>query len=70
MVAYPMDEERLASVSAWCAEDNVASRKALEHAGLTLRSTDPDRLEVEGHLYNRQNFLLTAAEWQTRRIHQ
>lgn len=70
MVAYLMDEERLASVSAWCAEDNVASRKALEHAGLTLRSTDPGGLEVDGHLYNRQNFLLTAAEWQAMPIHQ
>lgn len=69
MVTYLMDEEGLASVAAWCAEDNIASRKALEHAGLTLRSTDAGGLEVDGHRYDKQNFLLTAAEWQARPIH-
>ena len=46
-------------IKAWCASDNIGSRKVLEKSGYVLKSTDKNALDIDGRIYDRLNFEYT-----------
>ena len=60
VLRYLTDVEGIALVTAWCASDNVGSRRALEKAGMTLAGVEAGALEVGGITFNRLDFEFRA----------
>ena len=52
VIAYLMEQEGIKCVKAWCAADNIGSRKIMERAGMTHVSTEKGALETEGRKYD------------------
>ena len=48
-----IDMRRIDRVTAWCASDNIASKRTLEKAGMRLDHIETDGLEVDGMQYDR-----------------
>jgi ribosomal-protein-alanine N-acetyltransferase len=44
------------TIKAWCASDNIGSRKVLEKSGYVLKSTDENALNIDGRIYDRMDF--------------
>ncbi|MBR2108725.1 MAG: GNAT family N-acetyltransferase [Ruminococcus sp.] len=44
------------TIKAWCAYDNIGSRRVLEKSGYVLKSTDENALNIDGRIYDRLNF--------------
>ena len=44
------------TIKAWCASDNIGSRRVLEKSGYILKSTDENALNIDGRIYDRLNF--------------
>ncbi len=59
VIRYLTEQEGIRCVKAWCAADNVGSRKVMERAGMTRVSTEKDALEIEGKKYDKQNYRIT-----------
>ena len=57
IIAYLTEQEGIKCVKAWCAADNVGSRKVMERAGMGHVSTEKGALEVEGKKYDRENYI-------------
>lgn len=55
---YLTQQEGIRTVKAWCAADNIGSRRIMEKAGMRLTSTEPDALEIGGHTYDKLNYEL------------
>ena len=53
VLKYLSENEKIAHVIAWCASDNLGSRKAMEKAGMKLIRTEAGGLEVEGKVYDK-----------------
>ena len=60
VLRYLVHDEGIALVTAWCASDNVGSRRALEKAGMTLVGIKPGALEVGGTTFDRLDFEFRA----------
>ncbi|MBQ9000558.1 MAG: GNAT family N-acetyltransferase [Eggerthellaceae bacterium] len=43
---YLAEEEKVATIAAWCASDNIGSRRAMEKAGMVKVKTEKDALTV------------------------
>ena len=56
MLEYLTVQEGIARVTAWCASDNIASKRTLEKAGMRLAGIDTGGLEVEGQRYDRLDY--------------
>ena len=57
VLRYLAECEGIARVTAWCAADNVGSRRALEKAGMVLESTSEGGLKVGDATYDRLDFV-------------
>ncbi len=53
---YLTGHENIGTVSAWCASDNIGSRKALEKAGMKIVRSDKGALEIDGRTYDKLIF--------------
>jgi len=53
---YLTQQEGIRIVKAWCASDNIGSRKIMEKAGMSLASTESGALEIDGHRYDKLNY--------------
>jgi len=53
---YLAQEEGVAVVTAWCASDNVGSRRALEKAGMIETSVEKDALEIDGATFDKVSY--------------
>ena len=53
VLEYLTVREGIARVTAWCASDNVASKRTLEKAGMRLTGIDEGGLEVDGQRYDK-----------------
>ena len=53
---YLTDEEKIQTVTAWCASENIGSVKAMEKAGMKQICTKKDSLSVDGKLYDKYIF--------------
>ena len=60
VLRYLVESEGIAEVTAWCAAQNVGSRRALEKAGMRLESVEAGALEVGDSTHDRLNFVLRA----------
>ena len=56
VLAYLTENEGISRVTAWCAAENVGSRKAMEKAGMRLAETMEAGLTVGGKTYDRLIF--------------
>ena len=56
VLRYLTENEGFHRVTAWCAAENVASRKTMEKAGMQLVSVEKDGLAVGDHTFDKQNF--------------
>ena len=59
VIRYLTEQEGIRCVKAWCAAENIGSRKVMERAGMTRVSTEKDALEIEGRKYDKQNYRIT-----------
>ena len=50
------EQEGIRCVKAWCAADNVGSRKVMERAGMTRVSAEKGALVIDGREYDKQNY--------------
>lgn len=57
MLRYLVDDERIAQVRAWCASDNVGSRRVLEKCGMVLTNTEKGALAVGDETFDRLDFV-------------
>lgn len=53
VIAYLTENEGIPCVTAWCASENIGSRKVLEKAGMQHVSTEKAGLTVEGRVYDK-----------------
>ena len=56
VLEYLTTQEGIAHVTAWCASDNIASKRTLEKAGMRLSGIDAGGLEVGGERYDRLDY--------------
>lgn len=57
VLRYLVDDERIAQVRAWCASDNVGSRRVLEKCGMILTNTEKGALAVGDETFDRFDFV-------------
>ena len=62
VLKYLTENEKIAHVTAWCASDNLGSRKAMEKAGMKLVRTEAGGLEVDGKFYDKLFFEYSGLE--------
>ena len=53
VLAYLTENEGIACVTAWCAAENIGSRRVLEKAGMKFVHTEKDGLMVDGRVYDK-----------------
>ena len=56
VLAYLTENEGIPCVTAWCASENVGSRRVLEKAGMRLIREEKGGLEVGGRVYDKLTF--------------
>ena len=56
VLRYLTEHENIKTVSAWCASDNIGSRKAMEKAGMKMVRSDKGALEINGQTYDKLIF--------------
>lgn len=56
IVTYLTEQEGISRLLAWCASDNIGSRKVIERSGFKLYRIEQDALEIDGCLYNQLFF--------------
>ncbi len=59
VLRYLTEHENIKTVSAWCASDNIGSRKAMEKAGMKMVRSDKGALEINGQTYDKLIFEYT-----------
>lgn len=53
---YLSEEEKIGTLTAWCAADNIGSMRALTRAGMTQVATEPGALTVGDRCYDKLIF--------------
>ena len=56
VLQFLTEREDVSTVVAWCAEDNIGSRRVLEKGGMVLESVEKDGLTVGDKTYNKLNY--------------
>ena len=56
VLEYLTENEGISCVTAWCAAENIGSRRAVEKAGMKLVSTEEGGLTVGDHVYDKLVF--------------
>lgn len=56
VLAYLTGPERIRRVNAWCAADNIGSRRVMEKCGMILTRSEPHGLTVHGRSYDKLHF--------------
>jgi len=59
VLRYLTEHEKIKTVSAWCASDNIGSQKAMEKAGMKMMRSDKGALEINGQTYDKLIFEYT-----------
>ena len=66
VLRYLVEDEQIAAVIAWCAADNVGSRRALEKAGMVLTQVEKDALVIGDATFDKLDFEYRANEQKRR----
>lgn len=53
ILTYLTENEEIECVTAWCAAENISSRKVLEKSGMQLVNTEKDGLNIDGRVYDK-----------------
>ena len=53
---YLTEREDIRTVSAWCASENIGSRKVMQKSGMEMVRTEAGALEVNGEIYDKLIF--------------
>jgi RimJ/RimL family protein N-acetyltransferase len=56
VLEYLTENEGISCVTAWCAAENIGSRRVLEKSGMKLISTEKDGIAVGGKTYDKLNY--------------
>ncbi len=56
VLRFLMESENVSAVIAWCAKDNVASKRVLEKAGMVFESVEKAGLTVGNKTYDKLNY--------------
>lgn len=56
VIDYLTGQEEIQCVKAWCAADNIGSRKIMERAGMVQTSAEDGALEIDGKKYDKLNY--------------
>ena len=56
VLEYLTENEEISYVTAWCAAENIGSRRVLERAGMKLVGTEKGGLAVEGRIYDKLTY--------------
>ena len=56
VITYLTEYEGIHCVKAWCAADNIGSRRIMEKAGMECISVESGALEINGHKYDKMNY--------------
>lgn len=56
VLEYLTENEGISYVSAWCAADNIGSRKVLEKAGMMLVGIEKNGFAAESRVYDKLTF--------------
>lgn len=56
VLKYLSEDEKIGTITAWCASDNIGSRKAMEKAGMKQTGTEEGALEIDGKTYDKLNY--------------
>ena len=64
VLAYLTENEGIPCVTAWCAAENIGSRRVLEKAGMELVHIDKDGLAVGDKTYDKLTFVYKAEHQQ------
>ena len=56
VLEYLTENEDIPCVTAWCAAENIGSRKVLERAGMRLLRVERDALKVGDRVYDRLTY--------------
>ena len=62
VLEYLTVQEGIARVTAWCASDNIASKRTLEKAGMRFSGVDVGGLEVDGQRYDKLDYTYSDQE--------
>lgn len=57
VIDYLSLNEKIKTIKAWCARENLGSKKAMEKCGMILESVDRNALKVEDHTYDLLNYV-------------
>lgn len=53
---YLTENEKIKTVTAWCASDNIGSRKAMEKAGMQMICSEAGALKIEDRIFDKLIF--------------
>ena len=56
VLAYLTADEGITAVTAWCAEDNIGSKRAMEKAGMIQTSLENNALTIQDNTFGKLNF--------------
>ncbi|WP_181995512.1 GNAT family N-acetyltransferase [Clostridium sp. AM58-1XD] len=56
VIVYLTEEEGISVVTAWCAEENIGSRRAMEKAGMVQTSFEKGALTINEKTFGKLNF--------------
>ena len=56
VIIYLTEHEDMHNVRAWCAADNIGSRKVMEKAGMECVSVESGALEIDGCKHDKMNY--------------
>ena len=62
VLEYLTVQEGITRVTAWCASDNIASKRTLEKAGMRFSGVNVGGLEVDGQQYDKQDYIYSGQE--------
>ena len=57
VIDYLVRDEGIKCVKAWCAAENVGSRRIMEKAGMRCISVEKDALEINGMKHDKLNYI-------------
>ncbi len=58
VIDHLRNHEGIGTVTAWCASENIGSKKALLKAGMQISGIEKDALKIGGRVYDKLNFRL------------
>lgn len=56
VIKYLSENENIPCIKAWCAAENIGSKRVLEKAGMTYVNKEKNGIEVNGKTYDKLNF--------------